>query len=142
MALSLAPRDVLPSDGIAGTLVGRVWVEGVHEGPRPVVLRADGLYDLSTLAPTLSDLFDLAEPAIAVRAHAGAKLMTLAEALTRHKLLAPCDLQAIKADGVTFADSLIERVIEERAKGDADAAVVLRKELTQAFGGSLKGLVP
>src|SRR5215469_8934048 len=142
MALSLAPRDVLPSDGIAGTLVGRVWVEGVHEGPRPVVLRADGLYDLSTLAPTLSDLFDLAEPAIAVRAHAGAKLMTLAEALTRHKLLAPCDLGAIKAAGVTFADSLIERVIEERAKGDASAAEQLRAEISGALGEDLAAVKP
>jgi fumarylacetoacetate (FAA) hydrolase family protein len=142
MSLSLAPRDVLPSDGIAGTLVGRLWLDGPKEGPRPVVLRADGLYDLSALAPTLSDLFDLPEPAKAVRAHAGEKLATLTDALSRQKLLAPCDLQAIKAAGVTFADSLIERVIEERAKGDADAAVVLRKELTGAFGGSLKGLVP
>jgi len=57
-------------------------------------------------------------------------------------LLAPCDLAAIKAAGVTFADSLIERVIEERAKGDAAAANALRAELTGLLGGSLTGLKP
>ena len=142
MSLSLTPRDVLPADGIAGTLVGRLWVDGPDSGPRPVVLRGDGLHDLSTLAPTLADLFDLPAAATQVRAHAGTTLATLSDALARQRLLAPCDLQAIKAAGVTFADSLVERVIEERAKGDADAAVSLRAQLTSAFGGSLKGLVP
>lgn len=139
---ALKPDEILPSDGYAGTLIGRVWMDGTMSGPRPVIAREDGLYDLSALAPTLSDLFDLPDAAQKARAHKGEKLSTLADALSNHTLLAPCDLQAIKAAGVTFADSLIERVIEERAKGDARASARLRVELAQAFGGSLKGLVP
>jgi fumarylacetoacetate (FAA) hydrolase family protein len=68
--------------------------------------------------------------------------MSLDEALDREVLLAPCDLAAIKAAGVTFADSLVERVIEERAKGDAGAAERLRAELGRLLGGSLTGLKP
>ncbi|HEX3916180.1 MAG TPA: fumarylacetoacetate hydrolase family protein, partial [Caulobacteraceae bacterium] len=68
--------------------------------------------------------------------------MSLDEALAAGALLAPCDLAAIKAAGVTFADSLIERVIEERAKGDPAAALALREEFTQLLGGSLSGLKP
>jgi fumarylacetoacetate (FAA) hydrolase family protein len=94
------------------------------------------------LAPTISDLLDLADAATRVRGFGGAHLCTLQQALDAHALLAPCDLQAIKAAGVTFADSLIERVIEERAKGDPAAADDLRASLAAPLGGSLRGLVP
>src|SRR4029079_14088148 len=77
-----------------------------------------------------------------VRAHQGERLSSLEDALHDGTLLAPCDLQAVKAAGVTFADSLVERVIEERAKGDAAASLRLRGELARAFGGSLRGLKP
>src|SRR5690348_47780 len=142
MTASSLPDEVIPADKYRGTLVGRVWVDGPLAGPRTVIARDDGLFDLSTLAPTLSDLFDFPQPATSVRNHEGKRLCTLAEALERGTLLAPCDLQAIKAAGVTFADSLIERVIEERAKGDAAAAARLRRELSEAFGGSLNRLKP
>jgi fumarylacetoacetate (FAA) hydrolase family protein len=135
-------RDILPQDGTAGALVGRVFIDAPHAGPRPFVLKDDGLIDLSTLAPTLADLFDLADVAARVRAHRGERLCSLDDALARDALLAPCDLQAVKAAGVTFAESLVERVIEERARGNADAAKTLRVELSRAFGGSLKGLKP
>jgi fumarylacetoacetate (FAA) hydrolase family protein len=133
---------VFPDDGCAGALVGRLWVANDKPGPRPVAVRQDGLYDLSTLAPTMSDLCDLDDPAARVRAHGGKRLSTLEEALSAGTLLAPCDLQAIKAAGVTFADSLVERVIEERAKGDAKAALALREELAEIFDGELKGIEP
>ncbi len=142
MIPAITSENILPHDGFAGTLVGRVWIADVHPGPRTVLARKDGLYDLSELAPTLSDLFDLPEPAKTARAHKGARLCGLDDAIRNDALLAPCDLQAIKAAGVTFADSLIERVIEERAKGDAGASARLRGELAVAFGGSLKGLKP
>jgi fumarylacetoacetate (FAA) hydrolase family protein len=138
----LSAKEILPEDGYTGTLVGRLWVGGTHAGPRTVVARSDGLYDLSGLAPTLTDLFDMPDAAKKVRAHMGEKLGTLDDALKNGTLLAPCDLQAIKAAGVTFADSLVERVIEERAKGDAAASLRLRGELAKAFGGSLRGLKP
>ncbi len=140
--MKLSVDDVLPDDRYTGTLVGRVWIDAPHPGPRTCVLRDGELVDLSRLAPTLSQLFDLGTPAEAVRDHAGARLCSLEAALARGALLAPCDLQAVRAAGVTFATSLVERVIEERARGDAAAAAALRAELTSVLGGSLAGLVP
>ena len=140
--MTLTAKDILPEDHERAVLVGRLWIDNDRPGPRPVAVRGGDLYDLSSLAPTLSHLFDMPEAARAVRAHKGERCCALDDALSEGRLLAPCDLQAIKAAGVTFADSLIERVIEERAHGDALAARRLRDELTVAFGGSLKGLKP
>ena len=134
--------EILPDDGCAGTLVGRLWVQTGIAGPRVVAVREDGLHDLSALAPTMSDLLELPDAAARVRAHRGTRLGSLQDALDARRLLAPCDLQAIKAAGVTFADSLIERVIEERSNGDRAAAESLRASLTAALGGSLVGLEP
>jgi fumarylacetoacetate (FAA) hydrolase family protein len=133
------PDDILPQDAARALLVGRVQMA---DGPYACVLRGGDLVDLSALAPTLSELFDLDDAAARVAEHRGPLLCTLATALADGSLLAPCDLQAVKAAGVTFADSLIERVIEERAKGDVQAAHRLRGELAGAFGGSLKGVRP
>jgi fumarylacetoacetate (FAA) hydrolase family protein len=133
---------ILPDDGCAGVLVGRIWVGGPTPGPRPVAVRDAGLFDLSGLAPTLSDLFDLPDPSAQVARHAGTFLMSLTRAAEEGLLLAPCDLQAIKAAGVTFADSLIERVIEERARGDAAAAEAIRRDLSDAVGSELTGVRP
>jgi len=137
--MRIAAREVLPEDWADAVLVGRVWLSG---GPIPVVFRNGDLYEISELALTLSELFDLPDPAARVRACPGVRRGTFEIALLSETLLAPCDLQAIKAAGVTFADSLVERVIEERARGDASAAVELRKELTEALGGSLANLRP
>ena len=134
--------DILPVDAADAVLVGRVWIGSAPAGPRTVVARDGDLYDLSALAPTLSDLFDLAAPAARVRSFVGDRLCSVEEAVEDDALLAPCDLQAIKAAGVTFADSLVERVIEERAKGDPGAARQLRRDLTAAFGGALDGVKP
>jgi fumarylacetoacetate (FAA) hydrolase family protein len=142
MISKITAEEILPVDGHSGTLVGRLWIDGERPGPRTVVARGDGLFDLSAVAPTLSDLFDLPDHVNQVRRSTGERLCTLDEAFKRDAILAPCDLQAIKAAGVTFADSLIERVIEERAKGDSAASARLRGELATAFGGSLKGLKP
>jgi fumarylacetoacetate (FAA) hydrolase family protein len=137
--MKLVADDILPADRYAGALVGRVRM---GDGPHVVAVREGGLIDISRLAPTISDLLDLAVPAAAARSYAGERLMSLDEALADEALLAPCDLSAIKAAGVTFADSLIERVIEERAKGDPQAAERLRGELGGLLGGSLTGLKP
>jgi len=140
--MELTVDDLLPADRDAGTLVGRVWIDAPHPGPRTCVLRDGALVDLSRLAPTLAQLFDLGAPAQEVHDHAGARLCSLEDALARGALLAPCDLQAVRAAGVTFATSLIERVIEERAHGDAGAAAALRAELAAVLGGSLAGISP
>jgi fumarylacetoacetate (FAA) hydrolase family protein len=143
-----ASDDILPADGLAGTLVGRVWIDDAYPGPRPVVLRPEGVSDLSDLAPTLSELFDLPDVAAQVASHEGRRLCDIDDVIAASRtggpfrLLAPCDLQAIKAAGVTFADSLLERVIEEKAKGDPALANRLRGELTEVLGADILGLKP
>jgi fumarylacetoacetate (FAA) hydrolase family protein len=138
----LSSSDILPDDHFTGLLVGRLWIPSPHPGPRPFVLRNGDLFDLSLLAPTLSDLFDLRDVAEQVRGYDGDMLCTLDQALDENQLLAPCDLQAIKASGVTFADSLIERVLEEKSHGDLAQAAILRDQLAAALGGSIAGLKP
>jgi fumarylacetoacetate (FAA) hydrolase family protein len=139
--MRLGARDILPNDS-SGVLVGRVWIQSPEPGPRTMIVRDDGIYDLSKLAATLSDLFELRAPAAQAAGHVGERLCSLDDALEQEALLAPCDLQAIKAAGVTFAESLLERVVEERAKGDPEAAHLLRRELATALGGTLDGLRP
>jgi fumarylacetoacetate (FAA) hydrolase family protein len=146
----MTPEAILPVDGFAGCLVGRVWMEGERPGPRPATVLEDGVYDLSVLAPTVSDLFELPGVAAQVRAHRGTWLMSVEAAVAASfaaeaksgRFLAPCDLQAIKAAGVTFADSLIERVIEERAKGSAQAAGRIRAELAASLGAEIAAVTP
>jgi fumarylacetoacetate (FAA) hydrolase family protein len=138
--------EILPADGLAGCLVGRIWVDGPHV----CVLRNDGVYDLSALAATMSDLIDMPEPAAAVKAHAGTFICSIDTVMnatfdapgSRYSLLAPNDLQAVKAAGVTFADSMLERVIEERAKGDPNKAAEIRKDLQNDLGLDISKVKP
>lgn len=146
------PASLLPEDGLAGTLVGRVWVPGDHAGPAVVALRPEGVFDLSRVYPTMSTLLDADQPARAVRGTPGQRLCSVDELLAnslpgtrdvrRPWLLAPCDLQAVKASGVTFASSLIERVIEEQARGDASLANELRTQVVSLIGGDLSEIKP
>jgi fumarylacetoacetate (FAA) hydrolase family protein len=57
-------------------------------------------------------------------------------------LLAPVDLQAIKAAGVTFAISMLERVIEEKARGNPAAAASIRAEIVRLVGDDFAKLKP
>ncbi|MBV7543294.1 fumarylacetoacetate hydrolase family protein [Acidovorax sp. sic0104] len=146
------PRDTLPEDGLAGTLVGRAWVPGDVPGPAVIALRTDGVFDLSRHYPTMSTLLDTPAPADAARAAPGQYLCSVDELLghslpgtrdaTRPWLLAPCDLQVVKAAGVTFAASLIERVIEEQARGDASRAQALRNQVVGLIGENLANIRP
>jgi len=138
----LTAADILPTDASQAVLVGRLWRGGIHPGPRTVTVRAGRLMDLTPIAATMSDLLDLEGVAYRVHRHIGDDLGSVDDALKAGALLAPCDLQAVKAAGVTFADSLVERVIEERAHGDVMAAQRLRMELSESFGGSLTGIKP
>jgi fumarylacetoacetate (FAA) hydrolase family protein len=150
-SMHLDASATLPADGTAGTLVGRAWRPDV-DGPAVVAVRADGLYDISRTFPTMRDLAEAREPAAAVAVATGERIGELAAALAntpegardpaRPWLLAPVDLQAIKAAGVTFARSLLERVIEEQARGAPDKAAVVRAEVEGALGGAIDGLVP
>ena len=132
-----------------GTFVGRVWRERV--GPAVVAVRAGRLVDITSRAvPTMRDLMEREDVAGFVAAAAGEDIGSVdaiaaasvepSGAVTR--LLAPCDLQAIKACGVTFARSMIERVIEERAAGDAAKAEAVRARVAGAIGDSLRNLKP
>lgn len=152
ITLSLTPADVLPADGYAGTLVGRAWVPGATAGPRVVAVREGGVFDLGDTVATMAGLLERDDPAAVVRRCAGRRVASLDEVLantarTRHglqtaHLLAPCDLQVIKAAGVTFAASLLERVIEERAGGDAAKALEIRARVQAAIGTDLKAIRP
>ena len=132
---------ILPDDHARATLVGRLFDPDVG-GPCLVHLRGDRLVDVTQAGPTLSMLLEDDDPAGRVAAVPDTRSWALADVLADQRLLAPCDLQPIKACGVTFADSMIERVIEERAGGDPAQAVSLRAHLVQAVGETLSSLRP
>jgi fumarylacetoacetate (FAA) hydrolase family protein len=138
------PSDLLPRDPDA-LLVGRVW-SGTQGGPCPVLVERGQVRDLSGLSPTFAGLLELADlPARLTQPEAFPLLGDLAAFLGEDggpagRLLAPCDLQPIKAAGVTFADSMLERMIEERAKGDPAAALAIRARLEPVVGANLRDL--
>ncbi len=131
----------------SGTFLGRVWRPDV-KGPAVVTLRENRVFDItSAAAPTVRDICELAEPAAYVAAAKGEDLGTLDEIaagtcsdLAKLHFLAPCDLQAVKACGVTFANSMVERVIEEKAAGDPQKAEAIRARVGATIGDSLRNL--
>lgn len=151
MSIKLTPANTLPADGLAGTLIGRAWIPGAVSGPSPVVIRPEGVFDLSGHFQTLTDLLEHDEPLSAVRAAAGTRVASIEALLenshpnpdtTKPYLLPPVDLQVIKAAGVTFAASMIERVIEEQAGGDAAKAEAVRAVVHDAIGDNLRTIKP
>jgi len=130
----LSAAAMLPVDSADATLVGRLLLE---DGPTPVIVRRGIVEDVSRSAPTVSDLMDVAEPADVI----GQALFPIEE-LPADRVLAPVDLQAVKAAGVTFAISAIERVIEERARGDYRAAADIRDKLEERIGGGIRSVIP
>jgi fumarylacetoacetate (FAA) hydrolase family protein len=146
------PAAALPDDVGRSTLVGRVWDPRVG-GPSVVVLRDRQLIDVTEQYPTTRDLLEEPEPFRAAGSATGIALGEVAHILRNTALqdrpadvpwlLAPVDLQALKAAGVTFAASMIERVIEERARGDQLEAARIRRELVSAaLGADLSSVVP
>ncbi|CAN7453310.1 fumarylacetoacetate hydrolase family protein [Rhizobium sp. LjRoot30] len=133
----------------AGTFVGRVWDPKV-EGPLLVAIRGNDVVDITSKAvPTMRDLLELEDPAAYVAKATGPVVASLADLLAAKAgaldtaalhLIAPNDLQSVKACGVTFARSMIERVIEERAAGNPDLAVKIREKVTEIIGDSLRNL--
>ncbi|MBB3319843.1 MULTISPECIES: fumarylacetoacetate hydrolase family protein [unclassified Rhizobium] len=140
---SLRASDILPTDAADALLVGRVW-SNTAGGPCPALVRGERLLDLSSVSVTVSELLEKEDFAGELEA-AGElpDLGSIDDFLSGQagQLLAPIDLQAIKAAGVTFADSMLERVIEEQAKGDASRASDIRGRLAPVLGDSLRGLV-
>ena len=133
----------------AGVFVGRVWRAGI--GPALVTLRGDRVIDITTrAAPTMRDLLEHADILSFIGESLGEDIGALSEIAANSvepatevtRFLAPCDLQAVKACGVTFARSMIERVIEERAGGDPSRAADIRARVVGVIGDSLRDLVP
>jgi fumarylacetoacetate (FAA) hydrolase family protein len=143
--------QALPQDLADALMVGRVWLPAPVDGPAVVAVRGGRVIDITRHAATVADLFERDDMLAIVRDAAGtdlgdaAALMAAAEAPATPgapRLLAPCDLQAIKAAGVTFAVSLLERVIEEQAKGDPSRADALRLQLQTSIGTNLSEMKP
>ena len=149
--ITLTAKDVLPDDGTRGALVGRVWLPQA-QGPAVVAIRGDGVFDVSARFSTVSALCEENDPASALQSMKGERIGDLESILantppdkrdrTRPWLLAPVDLQVLKAAGVTFAISMLERVIEERARGNPASAEAIRKEVTRLVGDDLSKLKP
>lgn len=141
--------DTLPEDHASATLIGRVWDPAVS-GPSPVLVTGDAVYDLSRSFATVSDLMLAEDPAQAARDVRGAVLGHPADILAATldadadavRFLSPVDLQAVKAAGVTFAVSMLERVIEERARGNAEEADRVRAQVLDMIGGDLRAVQP
>lgn len=133
---------ILPDDAADALLIGRVW-SNTENGPCPVLIRNERVLDLSTLSATISGLLEI--DAIADTLAKTTSLPDLGHVDdflngSAGRLLAPIDLQAIKAAGVTFADSMLERVIEEQARGDSARAQDIRARLAPVLGDNLRGI--
>lgn len=149
--LILTSENTLPEDGLVGTLLARIWLPGKVAGPLPVLLHEDGVFDLSSLSPTLAGLCEMNNLVSLVRTASTQRICSVAELLANSgserdirlpSLLAPADLQVIKAAGVTFAASMVERVIEERAGGDPQRAEEIRNQVQEVIGDNLRSIVP
>jgi fumarylacetoacetate (FAA) hydrolase family protein len=142
----------VPADRARAALVARVFLPG-QGGPSPALVRDDAVFDLSSVAPTVQGLLEHDDPIAAIRgARALPRVAALADVLansSEHErdaskpwFLAPCDLQAIKACGVTFVSSMLERVIEEQARGDPAKAEAVRKSIVAVIGDNLAAVRP
>jgi fumarylacetoacetate (FAA) hydrolase family protein len=146
MTADLDLARVLPEDANTAALVGRLHDPGVS-GPVLVAVRGDELVDITSVGhPTMSHLLDSGRPVEVARTHPGSRRWPLADVVeatlarrSHHPhLLAPFDLQVLKAAGVTFARSMVERVIEEQAKGDPARAVELRAQLGSTIDSAVQ----
>lgn len=124
---------LLPADWESGRFLGRV---ATAAGPSPILVEQGMAYDMAGVAPTVAQLVDM----LPLDASAGVALGRL-DSLAL-PLLSPIDLQCVKACGVTFATSTLERVIEERARGDAGKAQEIRARIEDRVGGSIRSVVP
>ena len=152
MVMNLNVDDCLPEDVDDAILLGRAWVPGHVSGPSPITIREGRIFDLSDEVTTVSELLNAENPKDLIEGNRGEDIGSLSEILSNTDysqqkeelpyFLAPVDLQAIKACGVTFAQSMLERVIEERADGDPGAAERIREEIRNTIGLNLSDIIP
>jgi len=139
VTLIFDPADALGGDWRTGRWLGRI---DFGDGPSPVMVVDGIVHDMSGIAPTVAALVAHSLPDVGTGRAVGdlAGLGLSVDGTPR--LLSPIDLQCVKAAGVTFAVSALERVIEERARGDAGAAATVRERLEVRVGGGLASVVP
>jgi fumarylacetoacetate (FAA) hydrolase family protein len=149
---ALSARDCVPRDAADALLIGRAWVPG-EGGPCVIGVRGDDVVDLTREYCTVSHLLNGTKPSDVRAAIESARPIGALDTLvgnsvegrrdpSRPWLLAPCDLQAVKASGVTFVGSLLERVIEERTRGTPALADGVRREIQAILGPDLRGIRP
>ena len=151
MASEAEWADPRPDDRDAAVLIGRVW-NPAAQGPSVVVLRGDDMVDISAVFPTVRDACEQQNVLDAVCDAPGEAIGRLADILANTPragrdprkpwLIAPIDLQAVKAAGVTFVVSMLERVIEEQARGQPERAAEIRGEIQATIGEDLRALKP
>ncbi len=151
MPLDTTPAFALPQDAGEATLVGRVFRPDL-DGPSVVVLRGDAVIDITADVMTMRDLCEAEDPSDRARGAEGETIDTLADLLantpratrdpSKPWLISPIDLQAVKAAGVTFVVSMLERVIEEQARGLPERAAAIRSEIQTTIGDDLAKLKP
>ena len=132
-----------------GCFIGRVW-HNEKGGPCLIKVKDGFVYDITSKEiPTVRDLLELDDIPSYLNHSEGQKLISIENLFTLSlqknsdvRFLAPCDFQAIKACGVTFAKSMVERVIEERAAGDPKKADNLRNHIGGLIGDSLQNIIP
>lgn len=157
MSKSVASSDFaiscLPDDWRDAKLIGRVWSDAGIGGPSVVIVENGQLFDVTAYAATVSDVLNHRDPPALWRelprelALGSVERPLASSRATRSesqgpRMLAPCDIQAVKACGVTFVRSLLERVIEERALGSPESAKVIRAQFEQTLGATLENVVP
>lgn len=140
-----------------GTYLGRAWVPiGPDQkvgGPCLVLVSEGQVYDATIHGPTCSAFLEKTDVAKCLRElKAQRPLSSLPELLelssgfsgdpAKMHLLAPIDLQCIKAAGVTFVSSMLERVIEERAGGDPSKAEEARAFIIDKIGQDISEIKP
>ena len=151
--MQLKNRETLPVDSHSACLVGRAWIPNSPQGPSPVWIHDGNVYDLAPFSPTVSELLEKEPLVETLQSWSDLELIGSLEELldnTPHDqrnsskpwFLAPCDLQAIKASGVTFVSSMLERVIEEQARGDWTKAEEIRKQIHELVGDNLAEIQP
>ena len=148
--MAISSYSYLPADVERAVLVGRVWRPEPHNGPAVIAIRRGEVFDITGTVRTTADLFDRRDALDIARNAPGETLGSVDELIAKSlnpeavglRLLAPCDVQAIKACGVTFAVSLLERVIEEQAGGDASKANEIRETINALIGADLSKIKP
>jgi fumarylacetoacetate (FAA) hydrolase family protein len=145
--------QLLPRDHDGATLLGRIWRPGAVSGPSIVVVDNGEVFDITAAHPLMAEILNSENPSALVqgirdREHVGSALEVLANThaprskTSGPRFLAPTDLQSVKACGVTFIDSLMERVIEEHCGGKAAGADEVRREIEAQIGNELRTVRP